>query len=126
MTHHGPANDGSKNEPATPRRIRRELATVRAMIVIYCRAHHHRDGDLCEECTDLLSYVQQRVLRCPFGSGKPTCLNCPIHCYKPERREQIRTVMRYSGPRMTWRHPVLTILHLLDGRRSASQRDERK
>jgi hypothetical protein len=28
--------------------------------------------------------------------------------------------MRYSGPRMTFRHPVLALFHLLDGRRKAA------
>jgi hypothetical protein len=25
--------------------------------------------------------------------------------------------MRFAGPKMIWRHPALTILHLIDGRR---------
>ena len=33
-------------------------------------------------------------------------------CYKPEMREQIRTVMRWSGPRMLFVHPVLAVLHM--------------
>jgi hypothetical protein len=28
-------------------------------------------------------------------------------------------VMRYTGPRMMWRHPVLAVRHVLDGRRPA-------
>ena len=35
------------------------------------------------------------------------------HCYKPEMRERIRQVMRYSGPRMITKHPVAAIRHLL-------------
>jgi hypothetical protein len=31
--------------------------------------------------------------------------------------DKIRTVMRYAGPRMLLRHPILAIGHLLDGRR---------
>jgi len=30
-------------------------------------------------------------------------------------RERIRAVMRYAGPRMLWRHPLLALLHLADG-----------
>jgi hypothetical protein len=50
-----------------------------------------------------------------YQEGKPTCAQCPIHCYKPAMREQIRDVMRYAGPRMLRRHPILAIRHLLDG-----------
>jgi hypothetical protein len=28
-------------------------------------------------------------------------------------------MMRYAGPRMMWRHPVLAIAHVLDGKRPA-------
>jgi hypothetical protein len=34
-------------------------------------------------------------------------------------RERVRTVMRYAGPRMMWRHPFLALAHLVDGRRPA-------
>ena len=53
----------------------------------------------------------------PFHEGKTTCANCPAHCYKPEMREKIRKVMRYAGPRMIYRHPILALLHIIDGRR---------
>ncbi len=32
-------------------------------------------------------------------------------------RERIRDVMRFAGPRMPWRHPYLTLRHMLDGRK---------
>jgi hypothetical protein len=50
-----------------------------------------------------------------YQEGKPTCAKCPIHCYKPAMKERIRDVMRYAGPRMLRRHPVLAIRHLLNG-----------
>jgi hypothetical protein len=31
----------------------------------------------------------------------------------------MREVMRYAGPRMLWRHPLLAVAHLIDGRRPA-------
>jgi hypothetical protein len=34
----------------------------------------------------------------------------------------MRTVMRYAGPRMLWRHPLLAVAHLIDGRRPAPPR----
>lgn len=99
-------------------RIERERKTVEAMIRLYC-ADHHGKGELCPACTELLAYAGKRLDKCPFGGKKPTCANCPIHCYSADRRERVREVMRWSGPRMIWRHPVLAACHLLDGRRKA-------
>jgi len=31
-------------------------------------------------------------------------------------RDRVRVVMRYSGPRMLSRHPLLAVGHLVDGR----------
>ena len=69
---------------------------------------------LCPQCQQLLTYAHQRLERCRFGEDKPSCTRCPVHCYKPAMREQIRQVMRYSGPRMLLHNPVLAIRHLWD------------
>lgn len=98
-------------------RLRRELRTVRAMIGLYCRKIHGKRKTLCDTCQSLWGYAQARIDRCPFQSDKPTCVNCTVHCYQPAMRQQIRVVMRYAGPRMTWHHPILTLFHLIDGRR---------
>lgn len=101
-------------------RLRRERATIRAMIACYCQDLHHTDGhSLCPECDDLFGYATLRLQRCRFGEEKPTCAKCPVHCYAANRREQVRVVMRYSGPRMLWRHPVLSLFHWLDSFRKA-------
>ena len=101
------------------RRLDREKRTIRVMVRMYCRAHHAPAVPLCPECAVLLDYALQRIDRCRFGPDKPTCADCPVHCYKPAMRQRIRAVMRYAGPRMLFRHPVLAILHLWDGRRRA-------
>ena len=100
-------------------RLTRERKTLAAMLRIYCRGRHGGRVGLCEECAQLHAYAMCRLDRCPFGAEKPACADCPIHCYKADRREEIRAVMRYAGPRMLWRHPLLAIRHLLDGRRPA-------
>jgi hypothetical protein len=102
-------------------RRERELKTIAAMIRIFCHKHgHSRTAALCGDCADLLDYATRRLERCVFGDAKPTCANCVVHCYTAEKREQIRHVMRWAGPRMLLRHPVLSIMHLLvDGRRPA-------
>ena len=105
-------------------RMKREKKTVECMIGIYCRDHHHAEGEypaggykLCQKCRELLEYARYRLKNCPFQENKTTCGNCPIHCYKPKMREKIREVMRYAGPRMIWIHPLLAIGHMIDGKR---------
>ncbi|ELP5727649.1 nitrous oxide-stimulated promoter family protein [Vibrio vulnificus] len=93
-----------------------EFKTVVAMIHIYCRKHHLVDS-LCEDCQALMEYAEVRLDRCPYGEEKPTCNQCPIHCYKKEQKEQMRLVMRYAGPRMLLVHPILAIRHLLHERK---------
>lgn len=86
-----------------------------AMVAIYCRAHHPEAAEHpCPECAAFLAYSGRRLEKCPYGAAKPTCAKCPIHCYKPEPRALARRIMRYAGPRMLWRHPWLSLLHLLD------------
>ena len=106
-------------------RLRREERTIAVMIAKYCRDRHGdvaRGADgLCPECAALRHYARLRLERCRYGADKPTCLNCPTHCYRAELREQVREVMRHSGPRMMTSHPVLAVRHLLDGRRCAPE-----
>ena len=93
--------------------IAREKKTIQTMIDIYCRGNHGSNGTLCEECRILLDYAWQRLDRCKFGEQKPNCSKCKIHCYRPDMRERVISLMRYSGPRMLFRHPVAAIRHLL-------------
>ena len=96
----------------------RELTTISAMLHMYCRAHHGGTPvALCASCAELFQYASRRLERCVFGDAKPTCANCVVHCYSADMREQVRVVMRWAGPRMLLRHPVLGIRHLLDGKR---------
>ena len=107
------------------RRLQREFKTISAMVRIYCRDHHREKP--CLDCGDLLAYARLRLERCRFGAEKPTCARCPVHCYQRDRREQVRTVMRYAGPRMLWEHPLLSLHHWLDWlfrRQNLTQRPE--
>ena len=98
--------------------LEREHLTIRKMVDIYCR-NHHGSRALCEDCAVFMDYAAVRLEKCPFGEDKPTCSNCPVHCYKPHYRDKAKAIMRYAGPRMLLRHPVLTVAHYLDGRRRA-------
>ncbi|MDX9746557.1 MAG: nitrous oxide-stimulated promoter family protein [Syntrophales bacterium] len=89
----------------------RETRTVRLMVELYCR-HHHGGKGICGDCGALADYAAKRIEKCPFGRNKPVCSQCSVHCFRPDMRERIREVMRYAGPRITLRHPVLALDHL--------------
>jgi len=97
-----------------PPRIRREKKTIQAMLKIYCNSFHGTHKELCRDCAELLDYARLRLDKCPFQENKTTCANCPVHCYKPSMREKVKSVMKYSGPRMLLKHPVLALFHLVD------------
>ncbi len=132
------------------RKREREQEIVSQMIALYCKGNHSahrsvslrerggemrqmREGaalrerdsgerrDLCPECAELEAYAHARSERCPFMEEKTFCSNCTVHCYRPEMRERIRTVMRYAGPRMPFHHPVMAIRHMIE-----SQRERRR
>lgn len=101
----------------------REMRVVEEMIRLYCREQHH-GRELCADCAELLDYARLRTSKCPLMETKTFCSNCRIHCYDFKHREKIRTVMRYSGPRMLFHHPWLAISHLIESKRE--QRRVRK
>lgn len=100
-------------------RIRRERQTIEHMVRIYCSGHHTGSGPPCAECEELLGYALLRLDKCRYRELKPTCANCPTHCYSPQMKKKVMEVMAYSGPRMSWRHPYLAACHMLDGLREA-------
>jgi hypothetical protein len=105
-------------------RLERERRTIAAMIELYCHARHRPAAGLCAECEQLLAYAMQRIDKCPFRANKPTCAKCTVHCYKPEMRRQVREVMRYAGPRMILRHPVMAIMHYIDAMHHARNKQK--
>ena len=78
----------------------REKRMVSQMILLYCRKNHNTPGGLCPQCRKLDDYARARSEHCPFMETKTFCSNCRVHCYRSEMREEIRKVMRFSGPRM--------------------------
>ena len=88
-----------------------ELETIIAMTSIYCGDHHSQAE--CQSCAEFIEHAKQKLDRCVYGDKKPACKKCPIHCYKPDKREQARIIMRYSGPKMLFKHPLLAIKHLI-------------
>jgi len=86
--------------------IERDKQTIRMMIEMYAKHHPGFDGDALAE------YACKRLDKCRYGEEKPACKNCPVHCYAPDKREEIRQVMRWAGPRMIFYSPGATIRHL--------------
>ena len=105
----------------------REKKVVSLMISLYCHKKHvgfwkdvHRrmgEPTLCAECAELDRYARQRIDRCPFMETKTFCSNCRVHCYKPEMREKIKEVMRFSGPRMVFHHPIMALRHVIESKK---------
>lgn len=114
--------DLPEEEPRIMRRRAREMRTISQMIALYC-AGNHASSDrtqvaycgepVCAECAELDAYATLRTRRCRKMQVKTSCEECGNHCYKPEQRQRIREVMRFSGPRMLAKHPVAAIRHLL-------------
>ena len=104
---------------------RKEQYVVEEMIRLYCRKNHEgydrSSGRMCPSCRQLSDYARLRSEKCPFMEEKTFCSNCKVHCYKPEMREKIRQVMRFSGPRMLLCHPFPAVWHVV-----CSVREKRK
>ncbi len=92
----------------------REKKMVSQMIALYCKKRHGTKNGLCPDCEKLDTYARARSDKCPFMETKTFCSNCTVHCYKPEMREKIREVMRFSGPRMIFHHPAAAIRHVIE------------
>lgn len=93
---------------------KREKETVEAMIRLYCNKNHESSENLCADCFEVNKYSIKRIENCIFGIDKPPCVECPVHCYEKGMREKIRTIMRFSGPKMIWAHPWFAVMHIID------------
>ncbi len=111
-----------EDSPKIAKRRAREERTVSQMIALYCAGNHTdapRDAQavcgepVCASCAELDAYAALRTRRCRKMDVKTSCDACENHCYKPEMRQRIRQVMRYSGPRMLTKHPIAAVRHLI-------------
>ena len=108
----------------TAQKRQREKEMVSQMIALYCKKHHGGKGGLCPQCRALEEYARARSDKCPFMEEKTFCSNCKVHCYKPEMREKIREVMRFSGPRMLFSHPVMAVSHVIESKKEKKRLEE--
>ena len=95
--------------------LNKDLATLEAIGEIYCASHHHNvpkdHSGLCESCRETINHTLERTASCPF-EHEGNCQDCAIHCQRGEAQERIRSMMSYAAPRMTFRHPIMTIEYL--------------
>ena len=103
------------------KRIQRERKTVKSMITVYCKANHRSKTIPCTKCSNLIEYTDMKLKKCPFKDKKPTCARCTVHCYKEPERSTIKKIMRFSGPRMLYHHPLLALYHIIDGIKHTSK-----
>ncbi|MBQ8209432.1 MAG: nitrous oxide-stimulated promoter family protein [Clostridia bacterium] len=104
----------------------KEKQTVELMISLYCKKNHKTKNALCDECNALNEYAKIRSDKCPFMETKTFCSNCKVHCYKADMREKIREVMRFSGPRMIFYHPVTAVRHLIETKKEKKRLEAEK
>lgn len=102
-----------------------EKEIVSRMIAIYCR-RNHGGRELCPDCAALDAYARHRSDKCPFMETKTFCSNCRVHCYGQDMREKIRAVMRFSGPRMLFHHPVMAVRHVLENKKEKKRLERNK
>jgi hypothetical protein len=104
----------SENLAILSKKERKDLRLLVSFTAVYCRHHHDApttgvdigsgsseplvDGkhQVCAECREFLAYAVARRINCPLDP-KPVCKHCPVHCYKPNYRQQVKDVMRFSG-----------------------------
>lgn len=87
--------------------VDQEKELIAVMIKIYEDGNH-------EDLSELKEYAFKRIDHCPRKQEKTFCSSCPIHCYQKVYRQQIRKVMKYSGKRIIFKHPIITIRHLIN------------
>lgn len=80
------------------------------MTLIYCKDHHC--SSICTRCNEIILYAHRRIDLCKFGKNKSFCSKCLIHCFKTDIREDVKKIMRYSGPRIIFHHPLMAFKHM--------------
>jgi hypothetical protein len=89
-----------------------EISTLKIMLKIYCKGNNHSKDGICDNCKNILEYSINKTLKCVYKENKPICNKCRVHCYNNIERENIINIMRYSGPKMLFRHPYLAMKHM--------------
>ena len=94
-------------------KISRKKSIVSLMINLYCKKRHNASNPPCDSCDELIGYSHRKIEKCPNIEANTSCVNCNIKCYNQSMQEKIKKVMKYSGPRMIFHHPIAAIKHLI-------------
>lgn len=103
------------------RKINQKIKIIRLMINLYCKKHEKNDT-LCKECKELLDYSILRTNRCPFIIEGTFCSNCKKKCYRENMKKKMKKVMRFSGPRLMFYHPIVLFKHMIQSMRTKLQK----
>lgn len=93
-------------------RLEKEKVIFEKMILIYCK-NNHKENHPCSQCIDIINYGKNKINNCPFDNSKPFCSKCSIHCYEKNVQKKVKEIMRYSGPRIIFYHPITSLKHLI-------------
>lgn len=121
----------AKARAATDRKMRHDLRTQLTFVSIYCQHRHagqpktrlclkthdvealaDRAVYLCPQCSRLVTHALVKRTNCPMDP-KPTCKRCPVHCYQPAYRTEMKAVMRFSGRKLLLFGRLDYLFHLL-------------
>ncbi len=94
----------------------KEKELIEIMIKLYNKKKL-RQKQLTKEMQELLEYSYLRIENCPhqkknINGEKPFCSCCTIQCYKADMKQSMVEVMKFSGPRLIFSHPIVSIDHL--------------
>lgn len=121
MSTHQNINPLSKKE-------QKDLRLLVRFTAVYCQHHHTAPKNgvevgseagapllagqqmVCCDCREFLAYAVARRMHCPLDP-KPVCKHCPVHCYKPDYRQRVREVMRFSGRHLLLRGRLDLLWH---------------
>lgn len=92
------------------RTLEKEIFTK--MTELYCKGKEH-NSELCNHCKEIITYSHGRIDSCKFGDDKKFCSQCTVHCFKEDMRKEVKKIMRFSGPRILFYHPVMALKHLI-------------
>ena len=114
--------------PPLTNKEKKDLKILALFTSVYCRDHHTTEIkpllDLpeqlaslerypcCAPCREFLTYAIERRLNCPLEE-RPVCKHCQVHCYRPDYREKVREIMRYSGKALIKRGRLDLLWHYL-------------
>lgn len=67
---------------------------------------------LCKDCLNLALLAQIHIQQCARIQDKSFCHLCPKNCYSKRHLKQISTMMKFSGKRILFYHPLLALKYI--------------